>query len=123
MTDQEINVTIAELCGWTHPEPPTVTGFMCPPGLKLEKLPPSYCTDLNAMHEAELWLARNRPELENTYDRMLRRVVQGVISEDGVAVGGNALPEGQFYIALLRRAPARQRAKAFLRTVGKWRDA
>lgn len=76
---------------------------------------PDYLHDLNAMAEAERWLARNRPELENRYDRELARVTNGL---NTVTCAG----ESAFYVSLLRRASATHRAEAFLRTIGKWTD-
>lgn len=58
---------------------------------------PDYCNDLNAMHEAEKVLSLN--ELWSM---------------------GCTLP----HVAPLNfRASARQRAEAFLRTIGKWQEA
>ena len=54
MTDEEINITIAEVCGWTdffvHPEF-GLTGIE-PNTHELRTVVPWYVCDLNAMHEA-----------------------------------------------------------------------
>jgi len=59
---------------------------------------PNYCNDLNAMHEAEAVLN------EDQLWRMAREIERN---------------DDQWYF----RATARQRAEAFLRTLGKWEDA
>jgi hypothetical protein len=56
-----------------------------------------YCTDLNAMHEAE----------ESLTDDQLWRMARNIERNDE-----------QWYF----RATARQRAEAFLRTLGKWEE-
>jgi hypothetical protein len=61
-------------------------------------LRPNYCNDLNAMHEAEATLT------EDQLWRMAREIERN---------------DEQWYF----RATARQRAEAFLRTLGKWEEA
>ena len=89
MTDEQINAATAEACGWgeecvlnTDGNRVWVTNF------------PLYCTDLNAMHEAEKTL---------TSAQLL----------DYIAFLFDATYEATV-------ATARQRAEAFLRTLGKW---
>lgn len=56
MTDQEINIKIAEACGWTKCYILNEKGFGLRPGFVHEEnseLVPNYCNDLNAMHKAE----------------------------------------------------------------------
>ena len=70
---------------------------------------PDYLGDLNAMHEAESTLHRNGPE----FSRMLLELV-------GEAAGpGVMYAYGSFSHV---HAPARLRAEAFLRTLGKWEE-
>ena len=90
MTDEQINVAIAEVCGWTaHSLWHTAKDI------------PSYCTDLNAMHEAEEVLLWNKgPGVWECYRNKLR----GKYGEDDI------------------HTTARQRAEAFLRTIGKWEE-
>lgn len=67
--------------------------------------PPNYCSDLNSMHEAEETLDADIYSSESpryAYARHLYEIVDGVRQPF--------------------RATARQRAEAFLRTVGKWRE-
>ena len=103
MTDQEINVAIAEACGWVkHREIEDGHWIWVHPITKLicgQPLIPNYATDLNAMHEAEEILFGIQCE---NYARLLTGV--GLL----------------FYPAA--HATARQRAEAFLRTIGKWKE-
>lgn len=113
MTDEQINAAIAEACGWTEIQdsgvwhhhklwgyPPLKPG-QC--GNSFHYLP-DYCTDLNAMHEAEkmlkgyeqihtyVWHLSNRKDWETDFQLM------------------------EVHIS------ARDRAEAFLRTLGKWKE-
>lgn len=112
MTDQEINIAIAEV---NNQE-----GYWCPqcqslcvpsevtfderhdyPGCGCQVGTRDYCNDLNAMHEAEKQL-KNNP----------------VYADELYAVTPVSSREWRFI-----HATARQRAEAFLRTIGKWKDA
>lgn len=97
MTDKQINEAIAEACGWV----PNCDGGICwdQHGAPLIT-PPNYCNDLNAMHEAEMVLT-----LEQQYDYW----------SDVKAINGSG-PDQLF-------TTARQRAEAFLKTLGKWEEA
>jgi hypothetical protein len=111
MTNEQINEAIAEACGWIEihdsgpwhhhkpwgypPQPPGAGG-------NAYKYVPDYCTDLNAMHEAEKVLApknwdRFSEKWWNYYHHLLDGDVHKTI-----------------------HATARQRAEAFLLTLGKW---
>ena len=93
MTDEQINAAIAEACGWKG----------CPRCSDPEcayNVIPNYCTDLNAMHEAEKVLANDKWWL----------FVEWLTDVCGAGV------------ALCISATARQRAGAFLRTLGKWKE-
>jgi len=108
MTDQEINIAIAEACfpGWKEAEfyeDGAVRYFSAlaedmgtPCGI------PNYCHDLNAMHEAEASQLWPDAAFWNRYS---------------LELGGlcNSL-------APALHATARQRAEAFLRTIGKWKE-
>lgn len=91
MTNEQINRAIAEVCGWKEGVERYVQN------LPLLKAPPDYCTDLNAMHEAEKVLTDDQREV--FYPRNL---------------GAWQRPFNVIY------ATARHRAEAFLRTLGKW---
>jgi hypothetical protein len=102
MTNEQINVAIAQACGWTILKKP-LSGFGFAAYAKEPNGDPSpgipdYCDDLNAMHEAEDELSGNQYMV---YALMLDAV------------------EGSLFGI---RATARQRAEAFLRTLGKWEE-
>jgi hypothetical protein len=102
MTDEQINAAIAEACGIVGkdkygPLYQTSDGWVvdCP----------QFATDLNAMHSAEKVLApknwdRFSEKWWNYYHHLLDGDVHKTI-----------------------HATARQRAEAFLRTLGKWEEA
>jgi len=102
MTKEQINIAIAEACGF-HQEEPWSDGRECwghkdyPPHVGFEQIP-DYCNDLNAMHEAE--------KVFDTalYCRYINELCDLTIK------GNNSM-----YMAT-----ARQRAYAFLRTINKW---
>jgi len=111
MTEQEINMAIAEACGWTcqngwwdHPTLPSNGGAM--------PEPPDYTNDLNAMHEA--WL------ILSNYDKREFHINLGLLIEKYTKEWGDLLLLDQR--SLIANATAAQRAEAFLRTVGKWKD-
>lgn len=89
MSDDEINKAIAEACGWKPAG-----------GCHLD-----YCADLNAMHQAEKFIAEMGVNKWWTYaDHLVRH---------------NPTPFGA---ETAIHATARQRAEAFLRTIGKWKE-
>ena len=105
MTNEQINIAIAEACGWTHyhldlwvpsqqtGDPDDFSELQCT-GL------PDYCNNLNAMHEAERVLNAYQ---RHKYTLLLR--------------GDCASVDSMWEVA---HKPAIQRAEAFLRTIGKW---
>ncbi len=97
MTYEEINIAIAEACGWKYANNET----HAPDGSfwwSKEPEIPDYCNDLNAMHEAE--------KVFDTalYCRYINELCDLTIK------GNNSM-----YMAT-----ARQRAEAFLKTIEKW---
>lgn len=99
MTDEQINEAIAEACGLKKPSRKVKLndkGFFVTQHAKL----PDYCNDLNAMHEAE-------KTLSETNMFVMAHYIERFVSR-----------HGQHYF----HATARQRAEAFLRTVGKWEE-
>ena len=102
MTDEQINAAIAEACGrrrnpkggW-YPNNGWEFGTQ---GIL------NYCTDLNAMHEAELWLRGTDDERLNSVDANKRWALY--------------THNLGYWCGIV--ATARQRAEAFLRTLGKW---
>lgn len=101
MTDAQINQAIAEACGWGWFQK-ICTGELLGKFVE-EKGPlrsiPDYCDDLNAMHEAEKVL--DTIEQGHYWDHL----------KDLTDEGFDQL-----------HATARQRAEAFLRTLGKWEE-
>jgi hypothetical protein len=111
VSDLEINIAIAGMCGW---------GFLSkdkfiviPPNSPYSVQPlstiPDYVNDLNAMAEAEQFLDSTNggstdPNcLRYAYSSEVYRIVPDTVQPF--------------------RASARHRAEAFLRTVGKWKEA
>lgn len=119
MTDEQMNVAIAEHCGWRRPshkdckkaKKNMVIGdswWLNPNGdLEHPRHIPNYCGDLNAMHEAEKMLNKG----QHWY----------YINELTVLTEAEwtACLDEVFVVAA---ATARQRAEAFLKTVNKWED-
>lgn len=136
MTDRKINKAIAEHLGWK----PIVKQWFCSKDggesgwlfddhkekceeyLKNIKendwrygstihpsmsLPPKYCEDLNLMHEAEKSLT-DKEQKEYAFQLLL------------LLCDGSAVDLSETFILL--NASAKQRAEAFLKTVGKWEE-
>jgi len=102
MTDEQINAAIAEARGWTDIVNNPDFGLMGidPSTHGLRTCVPYYANDLNAMHEAEETL--NTDELFEQYYLTLYETTRST----------------RWPV----RAKARQRAEAFLRTLGKWKE-
>lgn len=102
MTETEINTAIAQACGWT--DIMVCPGFACTEVFPRGKFNgtfsplPNYCRDLNAMQDSLL-----------TLDDIRMFVFRSHLSE----LMDDEFPE---------RSTARQRAEAFCRTLGIWRD-
>lgn len=127
MTDQQINLAIAEACGWKLEEKPfwkgmigyaytfngqtagSAVGFFgwgwhSTRESAVGQLP-SYCTDLNEIHKAERTLTI---ESFAKYENELCKVVDASGTDSDI----------WFYVLT---ATAHQRAHAFLLTLGLWR--
>jgi len=102
MNDEQINAAIAEACGWKrNPK----CGWYPDNGWNFgTQNIHDYCNDLNSMHEAEKVIVS---EWNPFYATQLARVTNSHYSDDP-----------SFFCAT-----ARQRAEAFLRTLGKWEEA
>ena len=107
MTNEQINIAIAEACGWIVD---TSSGRIEDPSgvvyYAFDKLP-NWCNDLNAMHEAEKVLTMEQlymfsKKLDILMDRAPRRF-------------GNNMPWAAHKVT----ATAAQRAEAFLQVFGK----
>jgi hypothetical protein len=98
MSEQQINAAIAEACGKVWKSDNVVLYRVDD---EYSQNPPDYCNDLNLMHEAEKILT----------------------DEDYFNYCRHFLPDAQnAVISQGRTATARQRAEAFLRTLGKWEE-
>jgi hypothetical protein len=115
MSEEQINIAIAEACGWVFK---TNSPFVISPEgkelwddddpLTVEialywKRIPDYCNDLNAMHEAE-------KKLNGIKAAEYARIVTSIAWQS----------EQPSYAPIT--ATARQRAEAFLKAIGKWED-
>ena len=94
MTNEEINIAIAEACGYK-------TGYRDPEAWHPL---PDYLNDLNAMHDAEEMLIGDEPENSELWCDFQTNLVI-------------ACPAYLSY-----HATASQRAEAFLKTIGKWKE-
>lgn len=104
MNDQEINIAIAEACGTLKNPAPGLYQF------------PRYTTDLNAMREVEETLL---PDDEVYSQRNFYASLLGDITLNDNGRGWTPLSNDDCFPIL--HATARQRAEAFLRTIGKWK--
>lgn len=129
MTDEQINIAIAEACGWKPDDDGAgintwdaswvgrkLYGMkpLIGNGYLVDQVVPDYCNDLNAMREAEETLVGDSPEdavREAEYCHQLFRVINPTR-------GGMGTDE---FSKL--HATARERAEAFLRTIGKWEES
>jgi hypothetical protein len=125
MTNEEINRAVAESVGWRFVsvgcDGLTDVAWL-PPGA-LESItafdacgshPPDYCNDVNAMHEVVCKLPDGEP-----WDCFLRELQIVTQTWDHIDAEGDEVA----WFWELATATARQRAEAYLRTIGKWRDA
>jgi hypothetical protein len=112
MTEKQINIAIAEVCGWRqsqarHPKSGRLVTIWTDGKSDFDhnrKLP-NYCKDLNAMRDAEMTLlieGKNRQQWENSRSEFRWRLRLLCIEPI--------------------HASARARAEAFLKTVGKWEE-
>ena len=98
MTNDKINAAIAEACGWTRVNATHRSGKAPNADYVGDEFIPDYCNDLNAMNNAEKELCEQKSDL---YFFVLHDVA------------GNLM---------YHRATARERAEAFLLTLGKWEE-
>jgi len=97
MTDSEINKTIAEYIQW---KPAIIPRDMTGKPFEGWDIPPDYCRDLNAMHEAEKILFTTNNWDACAYEAALQKETT----------------------SWAWHSTAKQRAEAFLKTIGKWKD-
>lgn len=104
MTDKEINRVIDEFLGWEKCK-------RCDDKDCAYNQNKNYCNDLNAMHEAEKVLT------EEQRGQIVDELCEIVLREKNTESGPMTAIIAAFF------ATARQRAEAFLRTLGKWEEA
>lgn len=108
MTNEQINIAIAEACGW---KPLIISTDMMGKPFPGWDEPPNYCNDLNAMNEAE-------KTLTNVQHRQYRREIWHSVNEDLSSYEKvKAAKRAHF------SSTALQKAEAFLRVKGKWEEA
>jgi hypothetical protein len=114
MTDQEINAKIAEACGWEDVAPlkENLNVWIGKHGGYYQNLE-EYCADLNAMNEAEETLTEEQWDFMFGYLVSIRWRNASEDERRGLGSQKRLSPA---------RATARQRAEAFLKTVGKWKE-
>ncbi len=95
MNPEKQRIAIAEACGWK-------TGYRDPEAWHPL---PDFLHDLNAMHEAE---------------KVLRKPMEG---SDTDTIIGDRMHKYAELIGYAFDATAAQRAEAFLRTIGKWKES
>lgn len=113
MTDEQINQRIAEACGWKiFSKPLTGCGFAAyakspngdpSPGV------PDYCNDLNSVAEACESVFSESNAWSTFVYKLSKIICAGHYTDHDTLIMTN-------------RATARQRAEAFLRTLGKWEE-
>jgi hypothetical protein len=121
MTDEQINGAIAPIHGWdmdpeeAHEWESRGSWVKSPRGqMKGRAAIPSYCNDLNAMHDAECHFKTATEQMQYAAN-VLKARGQGELFDE------NDLNVDHCWIA--RSATARQCAEAFLRTLGKWEES
>lgn len=107
MTPEQQRIAIAEYCGWKD-ETYNFSAWFKYDKDNFEPIaesssPPDYLNDLNAMHEAEKVLNKELFEVYYT----------------NLCTSSNCLTLG---VRAFTSATSQQRAEAFLRTIGKWKD-
>lgn len=120
MTDNEINMAVAEACGWTsvHYSEARGTCSGYSPGescLGYFQIP-DYANDLNACREVWASEIKGKETLEDIFT-----IQQGVAC--GLENCGVDQPNlSNADIAIVSNATARQRCEAFLKMMGKWKE-
>lgn len=121
MTDDEIRIAIAEACGLNTKK--EVLGgvfvYRDKQGYPVAALP-NYCHDLNAMHEAERILCcgtNNNPSSGDKWSIYLDLLRLLICEDADEPVNVDLETEWDMVTAT-----AHQRAEAFLRTIGKWKQ-
>ena len=113
MTTREIDEEISEACGISICRHPMMFGN-APKCCNGVRVPADYCSDLNAMHEAEKTLNGKQTQ---RYQSWITRISARMCDVDALWD-----EDGPHTLACGFGLTARQRAEAFLRALGKWRE-
>jgi len=132
MTNEELNVEIAEYYGWRNIREQDYQPFGTDPYIdgpsqvwvgihpesdvdsKEYEVIPDYCKDLNAMAEAKNLLTGDK---RREFIDYLYEIVYEVVKQDkNINAGPYSVMIEAFY------ATAKQQAIAFVKTIGKWKD-
>lgn len=130
MNKTKQRIAIAEACGWTGPFPTSkewLEGYgregedvwaLCGTDPEGDRAPlPDYLNDLNAMHEAEKRLTGD------IFSKWAQHLVNIVIRDTaGPELDIADVSSPVEMCGHIARATAAQRAEAFLRTIGKWKN-
>jgi hypothetical protein len=117
MTPEQQRVAIAEACGWTNVAPRIVKNVKHQGDNILvgtwsdNGWIPDYLNDLNAMHDAEQMLWRVDWSHRYVFNDHLANTIKG-----------RPVNRNEWDAETLLDATAAQRAEAFLRTIGKWKE-
>ena len=121
MTDDQINIAIAEACGYTGPFEPVWLGpgdrcgiSATHPDSRRHYIVPNYTNDLNAMHEAEKLLTKEQQK-EFSFELYYTLCP----NQKSSTIGWWDLNCAEAFRQ--SHATARQRAEAFLRTLNLWK--
>lgn len=114
MSPEAQRIAIAEACGWKLSDKYGTNMWHNPDGTPIGFLP-DFLHDLNTIHDAALSLKIGK---RSTYGVELRQIVVRDQTPEMADPDGGPLPDLYFY-----EATAAQRAEAFLRTLGLWKDA
>jgi hypothetical protein len=110
MTPNEINIAIAEWCGWKYERLPKACVWISPADDGWHESPPNYHADLNAIAEAEKKLDYMTGQLGD-YHAALGQICRKLNE-------GKPMSQWQHEY----RATAPQRCEALLKTIGKWKE-
>lgn len=107
MSPEEQRIAIAEACGWKQ----RYSDEQWVKGSATQATPPDYCNSLDAMHEAEKVLTDDQ---QRSFRDYLLTITTNLTAWSDFDMGDD--------LQLMIDATASQRAEAFLKTIGKWKD-
>lgn len=127
MTPEQINIAIAESQGWKFIASHDIRGKAVPDCWTHEDFPTvwadyprDYCNDLNAMHEVIKTLD-TKQQIQYA-DVLCRQTGKELLDYTGCYYPGENPIIDMEIIFLVHNSTALQRAEAYLRTIGKWKD-